>query len=102
MICIGAGRVLNGCSMLPDVMKEARKIGFNKSVSRSGRTLHVQTEVLGRNELTIRTTVLEHGVVRFSDSQVCPGDVSELEQIRALVLAQHTRLVEQVTEGTVA
>jgi hypothetical protein len=79
--------------------KDPRTLGHNKSVELGGRRLMVQTEVLGKGELKIRTTVLESGVVRYSESNPCPGN--DVEQVRPLVDAQHARNVERVQRGEV-
>jgi hypothetical protein len=87
---------------MPASSDEVQKIGFNQSVERAARKLHVQTEVLIRSQITIKTTVLEGGVVRFIDTQTLPADIGNLmglQEIEALVLAQHRRNVEKVTVG---
>jgi hypothetical protein len=71
---------------IPDA---ARKIGYNTPVTVGARTLHVQTEVLGRDQLRIRTTVLERGVVRFTDTRDCPSDSMDLDQIKQAAESQH-------------
>jgi hypothetical protein len=71
---------------IPDA---ARKIGYNTPVTVGARTLHVQTEVVGRDRLVIRTTVLERGVVQFSDSSDCPTEGVDVEGIRRAARAQH-------------
>jgi hypothetical protein len=77
---------------------DPREIGFNDSVLVQGRSLHVQTEVLGREQLVIRTTVLEGGVVRVAERQLCRADATGPEQLRALAEEQHRRNVLQLTE----
>lgn len=71
---------------IPDA---ARKIGYNTPVTVGARTLHVQTEVLGRDRLRIRTTVLERGVVQFTDTQDCAEDSTDVDRIRRAAEAQH-------------
>jgi len=70
---------------------EIQKIGFNESVVLDARKLHVQTEVLVRDRVIVKTTVLEGGIVRFVDSDTCPIDGWTLEDVEAFVLAQHQR-----------
>lgn len=79
--------------------KDVRSLGHNNAVELGERKLMVQTEVLGKGEFKIRTTVLERGVVRYSESNPCPGD--QLEQVRPLVDAQHARNLERVQRGEV-
>jgi hypothetical protein len=79
--------------------QDPREIGFNESVTVQGRSLHVQTEVLGREELIIRTTVLEGGVVRVTERQLCPVETTRPEQLRVLAEEQHRRNVLQLTEA---
>lgn len=75
---------------------EAAKIGFNESVVALGRTLHVQTEVLTRDGIVIRTVVLDGGVAVFAERQPCPPDVTDLGAFTALVEAQHQRRIERL------
>lgn len=78
----------------------ARKIGFNTPVSVGERTLHVQTEVLGRERTVIRTTVLERGVVQFIDTQDCPSEALDLEGIKRAAEAQHKACIEKANSKT--
>lgn len=75
---------------------EAKRIGFNDPVESGGKTLHVQTEVLTRNGIVIRTTVLDGGIATFAESRPCPPDIADLAALIALVESQHKRHVEQV------
>ena len=78
---------------------DPRSLGHNNHVELNGRKLMVQTEVLGKAELKVRTTVLESGVVRYSESNPCPA--SGLEEVRPIVEAQHARNLERVQRGEV-
>lgn len=80
-------------------VKDPRSLGHNNHVELDGRKLMVQTEVLGRAELKVRTTVLESGVVRYSESNPCPAN--QLEEVRSIVEAQHARNLERVQRGEV-
>ena len=79
--------------------EDLRKIGFNDEVECNGETLHVQTEVMGRNEFTIRTIIVDGGTVRHSDSQPCDSGSGDLESVKAAAQAQHRRNVDKVREG---
>ena len=68
---------------------EAQTIGFNNSIDVEGVTLHVQTEVVRRGGIVIRTTVLDGGVAKSVKNHPVPPNVSELETLAALVQAQH-------------
>ena len=70
-------------------------------VTYSSRAFVVQTEVLGHEPLAIRTTVLERGVVRLSNSMECGDCHGELERVRALAVAQHGAYVGRVQRGEV-
>jgi hypothetical protein len=80
--------------------REFQKIGFNESVLLDSRKLHVQTEVLVKDRVLVKTTILEGGVVRFVDSDTCPIEGRTLEDVEAFVLAQHRRNVERARNGT--
>jgi len=75
-----------------------RDLGFNDSVTVGERQLHVQTEVLGRHEMVICTTVLERGTVRVAEKRVL-GAETTAEEIRAVVERQHQRHVQQLREA---
>lgn len=74
------------------------EIGFNQSVLVGGRELHVQTEVLFRDQLIVRTTINDGGVVRLAERLVYEGEPSGVDAIRAVAEAQHTRHVQELTE----
>ena len=78
---------------------EIQKIGFNESVMLESRKLHVQTEVLVKDRVLVKTTVLEGGVVRFVDSDTCSTDGWTFEDVEAFVLAQHQRNVARARNG---
>ena len=83
------------------MLDELREIGFNEDVTVSGRVLHVQTEVMGRASPVIKTTVMEGGALRASETQPCP-DISNVGQVRELASAQHRECVERVARGEVS
>jgi hypothetical protein len=80
---------------------ELRKIGFNDSVDVGKRTLHVQTEVIVRDGVLIRTMVLEGGIVRFVDRHVCPPALVAVDEIRAYANSRHERHVAAARQGLV-
>jgi hypothetical protein len=80
---------------------ELRKIGFNDSVDYGARSLHVQTEVMVREHVLIRTMVLEGGVVRLVDRHACPPELTGLEQIRAYAQSRHEQHVDATRRGVV-
>ncbi len=83
-------------------LAEARKIGFNDPVEVAGHTLHVQTEVLTREGVIIRTVVLEGGVVRLAENRPCPPEVSDLAALVARVQSQHGELLDRIRRGGVS
>ncbi len=78
---------------------EPRSLGFNDSVTVEGRELHVQTEVMGRRETVICTTVLDGGMVRVAEKQVVGAGQLAADDLRAAVRAQHQRHVRQLKEA---
>ena len=75
-------------------LSEAKKIGFNNDVP--GLNVHIQTEVLTRGGLFIRTTILSAGVVKHAESHPVPPDVSDMIALVALVRTQHQRYFDRV------
>jgi len=87
--------------MADTFFESARKIGFNRAIARDSRTFIVQTEVLGKERLTIRTTVLERGVVRVAESSDGTKYSGELERVQAAAQAQHDDFVSRVERGEI-
>ena len=75
------------------------KIGFNDPVRVDARTFHVQTEVVFRDQIVIRTTVLEAGVVKLVDSRPFASVDGELNTFRALVEAQHEHYIQKLNRS---
>jgi hypothetical protein len=82
--------------MADQLLAAVRRIGFNESVERDGRSFHVQTEVHARNGIVIRTTVHEGGTVVHTDTQ--PVAISEGE---TLAEAQHDGCVDRLRRAVV-
>ncbi len=79
----------------------ARRIGFNESVDRDGRSFHVQTEVYARDGLVIRTTVHEGGTVLHTDRQTVAASDDVLDYLEELAQAQHDGCVERVRRAVI-
>lgn len=73
-------------------------IGFNAEVRSGARRLHVQTEIVGRSELKIRTIVVEGGAILANYDQPCPPDEG-VEQIRRLAHTHHQNCVDRTARG---
>ena len=80
--------------------EQLSKIGFNNSVSLDidPRKVMVQTEVVARDEVLIRTRVLHAGVLQASEKHASP-DASSVEQVREAARIQHERILEKVRQG---
>ncbi len=83
----------------PAVSEAIRGIGFYDSVQREGRSLHVQTEVIGRREAVVRSTVLEGGTVHYAERKPYPVEIVDVEQARKHVEEQHKRVVARASRG---
>ena len=81
------------------LLAEARKVGFNDPVEVEGRKLHIQTEVLTRDGVVVRTLVLEGGIVRFSENRPCPSWVQDMVSLVACVQSQHQELLDTIRRG---
>ncbi len=81
--------------------EELRKIGFNDSIDVGTRTLHVQTEVIVRDGVLIRTMVLEGGIVRSVDRHPCPPELVAVDEIRAYANSRHEQRVQAARQGLV-
>ncbi len=76
-----------------------RDIGFYDSVELDGRVYHVQTEVVGRREPVIRTTVLDGGAVVLAERQAYPAGEDDVDVVRDIIERHHRRLVIKVGRG---
>ena len=72
--------------------EELSKIGFNDSLTGDPRKVMVQTEVVGRGPVAIRTRVLHHGVIQSSEKQPL-AETDDIEQIRTAARIQHERIL---------
>lgn len=80
-------------------LDEIRKIGFNSSVNVGKRNLHVQTEVLVRGQIVIRTMVLEGGTIVSAERRTCPEHVQAPEQVEAYVRQHHQDCIKALASN---
>jgi hypothetical protein len=83
-------------AVAPEELAALRDEGFYNHVPVAERTLHVQTEVLTRDFVRIKSTVLEGGRILYGTSQVLPLDVEDVARAKAIVRAQHDAVMAQV------
>lgn len=76
-------------------LEPLRDVGFYNHVSVDQRTLHVQTEVLWRDEIRVKSTVLDGGRILYATSQLLPLDIEDVEQGKAFIQAQHSVVLTQ-------
>jgi hypothetical protein len=88
--------------MTPELVRQAREIGFNDNLKLDGHSIQVQTEVGGVGALVIRTTVMEGGGIRWTQSLPCPTESGDIAVVRVAVHAQHQRVIELVKRGGVS
>ena len=74
-------------------------MGHNSEVEHADRRFQVQTEVVGRRAINIRTTVVAGGLVLLCESQPCPVEGTDTSAARALVAALHRSVVGRVKRG---
>ncbi len=79
------------------VSNDCHTIGFNQQVDVGNRSYHVQTEVVGSKQLSVRTTVLEGGVVCDRFSQPLASD--EYAAAQTAAEQQHRTVVDRVAHG---
>ena len=78
------------------LQERVKEIGFNNYADVQGRTFHVQTEVTWRDDLAIRTTVVEGGAVRDVQTERTSGIPDDLEQRSR---DQHEKVLAGVKQG---
>ena len=80
----------------PELMAQARELGFNDQLTVEGRKLNVQTEVTGTSPLKVRTVVMEGGMVHLAETRMLPEDARDIGELRAVVEAQHKRGISEI------
>jgi hypothetical protein len=84
---------------MSDLESELRNIGFYACVKLGERSLHVQTEVSGKKEMVVRTTVIENGEVLDATTETLSQNVHDVAHGKELIYAQHLRVLTQVQSG---
>jgi hypothetical protein len=85
---------------IPKAIKdEIKTIGFYNCVEVKGRSFHVQTEIISRELMQVKSTVLEGGTVLDTSVQPYPTHLDDRIQGEAFIQAQHEKMVEQVNQG---
>ena len=85
------------------MINNAREIGFGQEVVVGQRSFYVQTEVIsaGTAGLSMRSLVLEGGVVRDSHTAPYPTDAADLVAAEKVVKRQHEDMVKKVWSGKI-
>lgn len=92
--------MLDGVVAMND-LDRIRRIGFNTSVDVGERNLHVQTEVLVRDQVVIRTLVLEGGAIRKAERLPCPEHLQTPEELEEYVRVRHEEQVAALKSNEV-
>ena len=79
---------------------EIYEIGFNDQISVGERGFHVQTEVLGKTELKVKTTVLEGGTVRHVASRLWSSAIG-VDELQELAATQHQMIIDKVLRSDI-
>ncbi len=80
-------------------IESVRTLGYNDCVEVMGRILQVQTEVIGRHEMSIRTVIVEGGQVLNAISRPFPEELLELGNCDEHVHGQHLKVLAGVRDG---
>jgi hypothetical protein len=80
----------------PEVCEQVRGIGFYDCLQLDGKTLHVQTEVAGRADPRIRTTVHRDGEILSSTSEPWPPGLHDRTAAESLIREHHQQLVTRL------
>lgn len=80
----------------PEVCEQVSGIGFYDCLQLEGQTLHVQTEVAGRSDPRIRTTVHRGGEILSSTSQPWPPGLFDRGAAEALIREHHQQIVTRL------
>jgi hypothetical protein len=82
-----------------DKLQDLKDVGFYNLVEREGRSLHVQTEVLWRESIKVKSTVIEGGKILRAVAQPLPESIDNAERGRAFIRAQHDAVLFEVDNG---
>lgn len=87
--------------MNPRRAADVRELGFNDRIQVNGRAFDIQTEVVDRGALKVRSTVLEQGKVLYSMTIALSPEPDDGEQTALAVQEQHYVVVGMVRRGEV-
>lgn len=79
---------------------EIYEIGFNDQVAVDGRGFHIQTEILGKTDLKIKTTVLEGGSIKHVASRLWSAAIG-VEELQELAATQHQLIIDKVLRSDI-
>lgn len=83
------------------MLEQRRSIGFNDDVRCGTRLFHVQTEVVGTDGMTVRSTVVENGIVRLMHKRLLPPELDDLATAAAFVEAHHQETLQKAASGDI-
>ena len=78
------------------MVKVLRDIGYYDCLELNGKSFHVQTEVMGKDEVKIKTSVISDGAILDGLVSICPSSVTNLEQGEAVAKTQHKDFLNRV------
>ncbi len=93
------GQTAQATMRAEEAHEEIRSIGYNNCVERGKRVIHVQTEVLGEDEIMIKTTILEEGAVVDSIVQSCRQHQDDIVRSMKIAESQHSSALAKVKRG---
>ena len=77
-------------------------LGHNDRIEVGQRSFDIQTEILERGSLQVRTTVLEAGKVVHTTSAPLSQSAADVESAAATVSAQHQAIIEATRQGKIS
>lgn len=79
---------------------EIYEIGFNDQIEVGSRGFHIQTEILGKTELKIKTTVLEGGTTKHVAARLWSSAIG-VEELQDLAETQHKLIIDKVLRNDI-
>ena len=86
-------------SAMPRPISDLRELGHNDRLQVNGRSLDVQTEVVGQGPWEVRSMVIEAGRVIHTSRGSLPATITDVERAAQEVRAQHERVMRKVGQG---
>lgn len=81
-------------------IQDVKNLGYNNYVSRNGRNFQIQTEIYGKSNIVIRTTIMHAGAAIDVLTKLFQIDeIKDIVHARTILESQHKLVLAEVQQG---